>query len=65
MSKGFDKKDKRQNAPKGNHIKTLKRIMGYIFKEYKVLFFIVLISIFISSIVSILGNLFLKSLIDD
>lgn len=65
MSKGFDKKDKRPNAPKGNPMKTLKRIMDYIFKEYKFLFFIVLITIFISSIVSVIGNVFLKSLIDD
>ena len=48
MSKGFDKNDKRPNAPKGNPMKTLKRIMDYIFKEYKFLFFIVLITIFIS-----------------
>ncbi|MGM9535616.1 MAG: ABC transporter transmembrane domain-containing protein, partial [Intestinibacter sp.] len=65
MSKGFDKNDKRPNAPKGNPMKTLKRIMDYIFKEYKFLFFIVLITIFISSIVSVIGNVFLKSLIDD
>ena len=65
MSRKFDKNGKRPNAPKGNPMKTLKRIIDYIFKEYKFLFFIVLIMIFISSIVSVVGNLFLKSLIDD
>lgn len=49
----------------GNPIKTLKRIMSYIFKQYKLAFFIVLIALLISSIVSVVGNLFLKSLIDD
>ena len=60
MSRKFDKNGKRPNAPKGNPMKTLKRIIDYIFKEYKFLFFIVLIMIFISSIVSVLGNLFLN-----
>ena len=67
-------KNKPMKAPKGvrlkppkggNPVKTLKRIMSYVFKEYKLAFFIVLIALFISSIVSVVGNLFLKTLIDE
>ena len=46
-------------------MKTLKRMISYIFRDYKFLFFIVLITLFISSIVSVVANLFLKTLIDD
>ena len=63
MSKEFAKGKK---GPKGNNpMKTLKRMISYIFRDYKFLFFIVLITLFISSIVSVVANLFLKTLIDD
>lgn len=63
MSKEFAKGKK---GPKGNNpMKTLKRMTSYIFRDYKFLFFIVLITLFISSIVSVVANLFLKTLIDD
>lgn len=45
--------------------KTAKRLMGYIFKEHKAMFFIVLVCIVISSISSVMGSLFIKNLIDD
>lgn len=43
----------------------LKRIMGLVFKEYKVHCFFVLIFIIVSSLASVAGSLFIKSLIDD
>ena len=63
MSKQFAKGNKK--APGNNPMKTLKRMISYIFRDYKFLFFIVLITLFISSIVSVVANLFLKTLIDD
>ena len=48
-----------------NPINTLKRLLEYIFKEYKLKLFIVIILIIISSITSVISTLFLKTLIDD
>lgn len=45
--------------------KTLKRLLGYVTKTYKLQFVIVLISIIISSLVGVAGIQFLKILIDD
>ena len=45
--------------------KTLKRLLGYIWKYYKIEFVIVLIAIVISSLAGVAGNLFIKNLIDD
>lgn len=45
-------------------MKVFKRILKYMFK-YKVRYFIVFICIVISSIVQVIGQLFLKTLIDD
>ena len=45
--------------------KTLKRLLGYIWKYYKMEFMIVLIAIVISSLAGVAGNLFIKNLIDD
>ncbi|WP_326512846.1 ABC transporter ATP-binding protein [Clostridium intestinale] len=52
---------------KGNvsSLKTLKRLINYVVKEYKFLFFIVTIAIIISSIANVIGTMFLRSLIDD
>lgn len=44
---------------------TLKRLLSYIFKEYKIRFIIVFILILISSIASVATSLFLEKLIDD
>ncbi|EPR09239.1 ABC transporter ATP-binding protein [Ruminiclostridium papyrosolvens] len=55
--------------PKGrgieNPIKVLKRLLSYVLKEYKFLFVIVVICIFISSLSNVAGTLFLRNLIDD
>ncbi|MCD8196912.1 MAG: ABC transporter ATP-binding protein/permease [Lachnospiraceae bacterium] len=45
--------------------KTLKRLLGYVWKDYKLPFTLVLICIAIGSLAGVIGNLFLKSLIDD
>ncbi|MHC1749656.1 MAG: ABC transporter ATP-binding protein [Cellulosilyticaceae bacterium] len=46
-------------------MKTLKRLLAYVIKEYKFLFLIVVIAIIISSVANVAGTLFLKKLIDD
>ncbi len=55
--------------PKGrgieNPIKVFKRLLAYVLKEYRFLFVIVVICIFISSLSNVVGTLFLKNLIDD
>ena len=47
-----------------NSMKTLKRLLSYIFKEYKLNFLFVIILILISSLATIASTLFLKTLID-
>ncbi len=44
---------------------TVKRLLGYIFKDYKLHFFFVLICILCSSLAGVAGSLFLETLIDD
>jgi ATP-binding cassette, subfamily B, multidrug efflux pump len=51
--------------PSKGSLKTLKRILAYIFKRYKFLFFIVLFSIIISSLANVIGTVLLRNLIDD
>lgn len=48
-----------------NPLKVLKRLLSYVLKEYKFLFFIVILTIMISSLTNVAGTLFLRSLIDD
>ncbi len=45
--------------------KTMKRILGYIKRNYKKQFIFVIICIILSSIAGVAGSLFLKTLIDD
>lgn len=45
--------------------KTLKRLLAYILKRYKLPFFIVAVCILISSIAGVIGTVFLKNLIDE
>ena len=44
--------------------KTVKRLLSYIFSHYKMRFFLVLICIIVSSVVNVIGSMFLKTLID-
>ncbi|MCH1959876.1 ABC transporter ATP-binding protein [Romboutsia hominis] len=48
-----------------NPMKSVKRLLGYIFENYKIHCFVVLACILISSIASVIGTMFLKNLIDD
>ena len=53
-------------GPKGkNPMKTLKRLLSYIMKRYKFRYMIVMVCIAISSVVQVIGTMFMKSLIDD
>ena len=45
--------------------KTLKRLLGYVFKGYKLRFFAVFICIIINALAGVAGSLFLKELIND
>ena len=55
-----------QGGPKSKTpMKTLKRLLGYIMKRYKFRYLIVLVCIAISSVVQVIGTLFMKQLIDD
>lgn len=51
--------------PSKDSLKTLKRLLAFVFKEYKFLFFIVFVTIIISSVANVIGTLFLRNLIDD
>ena len=53
--------------PKFNQINkgTVKRLLGYIFKDYKKEFLLILVCIIVSSIASVSGSLFIEVLIDD
>ncbi|HEX9027452.1 MAG TPA: ABC transporter ATP-binding protein [Clostridium sp.] len=51
--------------PTKDSLKILKRLLAYVFKEYKFLFMIVAITIIISSLANVIGTLFLRNLIDD
>ncbi|OPJ61180.1 ABC transporter ATP-binding protein [Clostridium oryzae] len=55
---GYAKADK-------NSLKTLKRLLSYVFKEYKLLFAGVVVMILISSLANVVGTLLLRNLIDD
>ncbi len=55
-----------QGGPKSkNPKKTLKRLFGILWKDYKLSIIVVIISIAISSLTGVIGNLFLQRLIDD
>ncbi len=53
-----------RHQPK-NKKKTLKRLLGYVTKEHKLKFALVLVCILISSVTGVAGSLFLEVLIDD
>lgn len=44
---------------------TAGRLMGYVFRGYKLRFFVVIICILVSAIVTVVGSLFIQKLIDD
>ena len=46
-------------------MKTMKRLLAFIMKRYKYRYMIVMVCIAISSLISVIGTLFMKALIDD
>ena len=76
MSQNNKEKSKAINGPLGgpkgmarkkgkNSMKTLKRLMSYVFEKYKLQFLFVIICIIISSLANVAGTLFLRNLIDN
>ena len=47
-----------------NPLKNFMKLLGYIFRGYKIQFFIILLCIIFSSIVSVISSVFIKSLVD-
>ena len=56
------KNKKRKNA---NTLPTFKRLLGYLFKNYRLQLLFVIILILVSSVANIAGTLFMRNLIDD
>ena len=46
-------------------MKTMKRLLAFIMKRYKYRYMIVMVCIAVSSLISVIGTLFMKALIDD
>lgn len=47
-----------------NPLKNFMKLLGYIFRGYKIQFFIIILCIIFSSIVSVISSVFIKSLVD-
>lgn len=65
MPKGPGNKGPMVGPKSKNPSKTLKRLMSYVLNGYKMQFIIVIACIIISALVSVAGNLFLGTLIDE
>ena len=67
MNKGPRGRGATAGLPKFDRIdkKVVKRLLSYIFKDYKKAFFLVFVCIIISSITGVAGSLFMEILIDD
>ena len=63
--KGPGARNMRGGKGSRNPGKTLKRLLAYIWKDYKIHCVVVAVSIAVSSLTGVIGNLFLRSLIDD
>ena len=59
--KGFGGKMPKMQNPG----KTIRRLLSYVFKTYKLHFFVVLICILLSSVAGVAGSMFLKILVDN
>ncbi len=63
-SRGMSKEQRRQMMKEQNPMKALKRILGYIWKDYKLQMVIVLICLVFGSLIGVAGSIFLRILID-
>ncbi len=58
-------KNKKFKKPAKSPMQTMKRLMKYVFKNYKIHCLIVFICIIISTLANVRGTMFMKTLIDD
>ena len=65
MARGMSKEQRREMLQDKNAMGALKRLLGYVWKDYKIQMCIVLLGILLSSIAGVIASLFLRTLIDD
>lgn len=65
MARGMTKEARREMMKKQNPIIPLKRLLGYIGRDYKFQMILVVVCILISSVTGVIASLFLQTLIDD
>ena len=64
MTRGMSKEQRKKMMKEQNPMIPLKRLMGYIWKDYKFQMILVLACILMSSITGVIASLFLRTLID-
>ena len=64
MARGMSKEQRKKMMKEQNPMIPLKRLMGYIWKDYKFQMLLVLAGILMSSITGVIASLFLRTLID-
>ena len=64
MARGMSKEQRKQMMKEQNPMIPLKRLIGYIWKDYKFQMLLVLACILLSSITGVIASLFLRTLID-
>ncbi len=64
MARGMSKEQRKKMMKEQNPMIPLKRLMGYIWKDYKFQMLLVLVCILASSITGVIASLFLRTLID-
>ncbi len=65
MSRPMGNRRPPADMKKGMNFKVLRRVIAYMMKRYKVRFIIVLAGILVTAVTSLVGMLFIQSLIDD
>lgn len=65
IARGMSKESRREMMKNQNAMGALKRLLGYITKDYKLQMLIVLAGILVSAITGVIASLFLRTLIDD
>ncbi len=64
-ARGMSKEARREMMKNSNPGGALKRLLGYITKDYKYHMVLVIVCIFVSSITGVVASMFLRTLIDD
>lgn len=65
MARGLSKQARKEMMKDQNAMGALKRLLGYIMKDYKFQMLIVLAGILVSAVTGVIASLFLRTLIDD